>query len=187
MLDITMPGWGGALLPRRGSGTACPATKVLMLTVAEDEDKLCASTSKAGARAYVLKGVSAHELARVVRSRRRARRGLRHAVAGRGDTGHAHAQSGAGRIRSKGDEGKSEILKLVVGIDQPRDRRSWAGPVGGGRSSITSPTYQKAGCAQPHGRQRCWRCAAPGAKAPAGSTADAPSAAAAAANILGSC
>ena len=46
---------------------ACPATKVLMLTVAEDEDKLLASF-KAGARAYVLKGVSAHELAQVVRS-----------------------------------------------------------------------------------------------------------------------
>ena len=38
-----------------------------MLTVLEDEDKLLASF-KAGARAYVLKGVSAHELANVVRS-----------------------------------------------------------------------------------------------------------------------
>ncbi len=38
-----------------------------MLTVMEDEDKLLASF-KSGARAYVLKGVSAHDLARVVRS-----------------------------------------------------------------------------------------------------------------------
>ena len=66
MLDITMPGWGGIVTADK-IRTACPATKVLMLTVAEDEDKLLASF-KAGARAYVLKGVSAHELARVVRS-----------------------------------------------------------------------------------------------------------------------
>ncbi len=66
MLDITMPGWGGIATAEK-IRTACPATKVLMLTVAEDEDKLLASF-KAGARAYVLKGVSAHELARVVRS-----------------------------------------------------------------------------------------------------------------------
>ena len=66
MLDIAMPGWGGIATAEK-IRTACPATKVLMLTVAEDEDKLLASF-KAGARAYVLKGVSAHELARVVRS-----------------------------------------------------------------------------------------------------------------------
>jgi len=66
MLDITMPGWGGIVTAEK-IRAACPATKVLMLTVAEDEDKLLASF-KAGARAYVLKGVSAHELARVVRS-----------------------------------------------------------------------------------------------------------------------
>lgn len=66
MLDITMPGWGGIVTAEK-IRAACPAAKVLMLTVAEDEDKLLASF-KAGARAYVLKGVSAHELARVVRS-----------------------------------------------------------------------------------------------------------------------
>ncbi len=66
MLDITMPGWGGIVTADK-IRAACPAAKVLMLTVAEDEDKLLASF-KAGARAYVLKGVSAHELARVVRS-----------------------------------------------------------------------------------------------------------------------
>ncbi|MBE0613848.1 MAG: response regulator transcription factor [Burkholderiales bacterium] len=66
MLDITMPGWGGIVTAEKIKA-ACPATKVLMLTVAEDEDKLLASF-KAGARAYVLKGVSAHELASVVRS-----------------------------------------------------------------------------------------------------------------------
>jgi len=66
MLDITMPGWGGIATAEKIKA-ACPAAKVLMLTVAEDEDKLL-HRSRPGARAYVLKGVSAHELARVVRS-----------------------------------------------------------------------------------------------------------------------
>jgi two-component system, NarL family, nitrate/nitrite response regulator NarL len=66
LLDIAMPGWGGLVAAEKIT-TACPATKIMMLTVMEDEDKLLAAF-KAGARAYVLKGVSAHELARVVRA-----------------------------------------------------------------------------------------------------------------------
>jgi two-component system, NarL family, nitrate/nitrite response regulator NarL len=66
LLDIGMPGWGG-LVSAEKIATACPATKIVMLTVAEDEDKLLAAF-KAGARGYVLKGVSAHDLANVVRS-----------------------------------------------------------------------------------------------------------------------
>ena len=66
LLDIGMPGWGGIQAAEK-IATACPATRIVMLTVLEDEDKLLASF-KAGARAYVLKGVSAHELANVVRS-----------------------------------------------------------------------------------------------------------------------
>ena len=66
LLDIAMPGWGG-LATAEKLATACPATKVVMLTVAEDEDKLLAAFS-AGARGYVLKGVSARDLASVVRS-----------------------------------------------------------------------------------------------------------------------
>lgn len=66
LLDIGMQGWGGIVTAEKIT-TACPATRIMMLTVLEDEDKLLASF-KAGARAYVLKGVSAHELARVVRS-----------------------------------------------------------------------------------------------------------------------
>ena len=66
LLDIAMPGWGGIATAEKIT-TACPATRIMMLTVMVDEDKLLASF-KAGARAYVLKGVSAHDLARVVRS-----------------------------------------------------------------------------------------------------------------------
>ena len=66
LLDISMPGWGG-LETAQKINNACPATKIVMLTVSEDKDKLFAAF-KAGARAYVLKGVSASELVRVVRS-----------------------------------------------------------------------------------------------------------------------
>lgn len=65
LLDVAMPGWGG-LETARKLATACPASKVIMLTVVEDEDKLLAAFS-AGARGYVLKGVSARDLAAVVR------------------------------------------------------------------------------------------------------------------------
>lgn len=66
LLDIGMPGWGGLVTAEKIT-TACPATKIVMLTVFEDEDKLLAAF-KAGARGYVLKGVSARELVNVVRS-----------------------------------------------------------------------------------------------------------------------
>ena len=66
LLDIAMPGWDGLLTAEKIT-TACPATKIVMVTVFEDEDKLLAAF-KAGARGYVLKGVSARELAAVVRA-----------------------------------------------------------------------------------------------------------------------
>jgi DNA-binding NarL/FixJ family response regulator len=64
LLDITMP--GGGLVAAGEIATACPATKIIMLTVSEDEDDLLAAL-KAGASGYVLKGVSARELTGIVR------------------------------------------------------------------------------------------------------------------------
>jgi two-component system, NarL family, nitrate/nitrite response regulator NarL len=66
LLDISMPGWNGLVTAEKIT-TACPATMIVMLTMSEDKDKLFAAF-KAGARAYVLKGVSARELANVVRT-----------------------------------------------------------------------------------------------------------------------
>lgn len=66
LLDIGMPGWDG-LAAAEKIAIACPAAKIVMLTVFEDEDKLLAAF-KTGARGYVLKGVSARELANVVRA-----------------------------------------------------------------------------------------------------------------------
>src|SRR4030088_3460729 len=65
LLDVTMPGSG--IDAARKIAAACPATRIVMLTVSEDEDDLMAAM-KAGASGYVLKGVSASDLARVVRS-----------------------------------------------------------------------------------------------------------------------
>lgn len=65
MLDVTMPGDG--IRAARVISTVCPATRIIMLTVSEDEDDLMAAM-KAGARGYVLKGVSASELINVVES-----------------------------------------------------------------------------------------------------------------------
>jgi DNA-binding NarL/FixJ family response regulator len=64
--DNSMPGWSGITTAEKIS-IACPATAIVMLTVSDDKDKLLAAL-KAGARGYVLKGVSGRELAQVVRS-----------------------------------------------------------------------------------------------------------------------
>jgi DNA-binding NarL/FixJ family response regulator len=65
LLDIGMPGWGGLVTVEKLS-QACPATKVVMLTAFDDEDRLLAAF-KGGARGYVVKGVGAHDLANIVR------------------------------------------------------------------------------------------------------------------------
>ncbi len=65
ILDIAMPGSG--LEAARRIAAACPATRIVMLTVSEDEDDLLAAV-KAGASGYVLKGAGGRELVGVVRS-----------------------------------------------------------------------------------------------------------------------
>ncbi len=66
LLDVSMPGWGGILTAEKIT-LACPAAAIIMLTAADDTDKLLAAL-KAGARGYVLKGVSAKELGEAVRA-----------------------------------------------------------------------------------------------------------------------
>ncbi len=65
ILDIAMPGSG--LTAAREIAAACPATRIVMLTVSEDEDDLLTAV-KAGASGYVLKGAGASELVSVIRS-----------------------------------------------------------------------------------------------------------------------
>ena len=65
LLDVTMPGDGGIVTAEKVA-TAWPIVRIMMLTVSEDQDNLMAAL-KAGARGYVLKGVTARELANAVR------------------------------------------------------------------------------------------------------------------------
>lgn len=66
LLDITMPGQGG-LITAGNIAVACPVTKIVILTVSDHEDDLL-SAFKAGARGYLLKGISARDLENVIRA-----------------------------------------------------------------------------------------------------------------------
>jgi DNA-binding NarL/FixJ family response regulator len=63
LLDMAMP--GGGLVAAREITESTPATRVVILTASEDEDDLLGAM-KAGARGYVLKGVSGGELVRIL-------------------------------------------------------------------------------------------------------------------------
>ncbi len=65
LLDIAMP--GGGLTAARSITAALPQTRVVMLTVSEDEDDVLAAM-KAGASGYVLKGAAASELVAVLQT-----------------------------------------------------------------------------------------------------------------------
>jgi DNA-binding NarL/FixJ family response regulator len=64
-MDLAMPGIGGIEATQRIAATS-PATAILILTVSEDADDLL-EAHKAGARGYVLKGVSADGLLHAAR------------------------------------------------------------------------------------------------------------------------
>jgi DNA-binding NarL/FixJ family response regulator len=65
LLDIDMP--GGGLEAARVIATDCPVTKIVILTASEEDDHLIAAL-KIGARAFILKGVAARELLRILRA-----------------------------------------------------------------------------------------------------------------------
>lgn len=65
LLDVSLP--GGGLEAARAIANSCPVVKVAMLTVAEDEETV-SSALGAGARGYILKGISGQELADAVRN-----------------------------------------------------------------------------------------------------------------------
>jgi DNA-binding NarL/FixJ family response regulator len=65
LLDIDMPGSG--LEAARIVAEDCPVTRIVILTSSEEDDHLI-SALKIGARAYVLKGVAARELLRILRA-----------------------------------------------------------------------------------------------------------------------
>lgn len=65
LLDISMPGEGGIAAAQR-IAAAFPIIHIIMLTVSEDEDNLL-NALRAGARGYILKGISAQHLAGAIR------------------------------------------------------------------------------------------------------------------------
>lgn len=65
LLDITMPGTG--LKAAAEISAKCPVTKVVMLTVSEDEEDVL-EAFRVGARAYILKGVSGDDLTKILES-----------------------------------------------------------------------------------------------------------------------
>ncbi len=66
IIDLAMPGGGGIEATRR-IHASCPATAVLVLTVSEHPDDLMGAL-KAGAKGYVVKGVSGDGLVYAVRT-----------------------------------------------------------------------------------------------------------------------
>lgn len=65
LLDIDMP--GGGITAAQSIAVDCPVTKIVILTSSEDDDHLIAAL-KTGTRAYILKGVPARELLRILRA-----------------------------------------------------------------------------------------------------------------------
>lgn len=64
LFDVEMP--GGGIAAATDAHAACPNTRIVMLTVSEDEDDLVAAI-EAGATGYVLKGVAGRELVAILR------------------------------------------------------------------------------------------------------------------------
>lgn len=65
ILDITMP--GGGFEAAQAIAEAFPVIKIVILTASEDDEDVLAAL-KAGARAYVVKGVLAREMAEILRA-----------------------------------------------------------------------------------------------------------------------
>ncbi len=66
LLDLKLPD-GSGLDTVAAIGEECPFSKIIVLTVVEDEDALLLAL-KRGAQGYLLKGISSSELVRVVRA-----------------------------------------------------------------------------------------------------------------------
>jgi len=65
LLDLAIP--GGGMNAAQAIVATCPVTKIVILTASEEEDKVVLAL-KTGARAYILKGVSACELVSILRA-----------------------------------------------------------------------------------------------------------------------
>lgn len=112
LLDIAMPGKSGITTVAE-LASACPATRVIMLTVSEREDDLLTAL-KLGASGYVLKGVSAHELVEIVRTVARGEVYVSPLLAGHLLRELSHPRLGEGDQLAELTEREREMLRLVA-------------------------------------------------------------------------
>jgi DNA-binding NarL/FixJ family response regulator len=114
LLDLKLPD-GSGLTVARELQRQCPFSKVIVLTVVEDDEALLQAL-KEGARGYLLKGVSGEELVRVIRAVQQGETYVTPSMASR--LLSELAQPEAGRLgRSLGDdltERERTILELVA-------------------------------------------------------------------------
>ncbi len=113
LLDIDMPGNG--LEAARSITEAYPVIRVIMLTVSEAEENLLAAM-KAGAKAYILKGVAGRELLRVVRLVLTGESYVPPALAASllSDLGKSGAQKRTADLRDELTPREIEILELLA-------------------------------------------------------------------------
>jgi two-component system nitrate/nitrite response regulator NarL len=112
LLDIAMPGKSGITTVAE-LASACPATRVIMLTVSEREDDLLTAL-KLGASGYVLKGVSAHELVEIVRTVARGEVYVSPLLAGHLLRELSHPRPGDSDQLAELTEREREMLRLVT-------------------------------------------------------------------------
>jgi two-component system, NarL family, nitrate/nitrite response regulator NarL len=113
LLDVSIP--GGGIEAARTIATSCPEVKVVMLTVAEDEETVT-SALRSGARGYILKGVSGPDLIATIWRTHRGESYISPDLAARllaqmaPADGASRPNDGGGVLSSR----EKEILELVV-------------------------------------------------------------------------
>jgi DNA-binding NarL/FixJ family response regulator len=109
LLDIDIPGHGMSVIERIAHELP---TRILMLTAAADEDYVIAAL-KAGAHGYALKGVSARELADIIRTVNAGKGYVPPELAARLLTGMVAPASAANQLDDLTDR-ERQILELVA-------------------------------------------------------------------------
>lgn len=115
LLDIDIP--GGGLNAAQALAARIPVTKIVMLTVSEEEEHLLAAL-KAGAKAYVLKGVSGRDLITILRGVWRGEVYITPALATSlllEMTGTASGERSSANLLDDLTERERQILELVAG------------------------------------------------------------------------
>jgi DNA-binding NarL/FixJ family response regulator len=114
LLDVKLPDGTGLDIAEQIQRD-CPFTRIILLTVVEDEDVVVRAL-KGGAHGYVLKGVSANELVSVVRSVHRGETYVSPSVAGRllSELTSGSDADGAKSLVGGLSERERSILELVA-------------------------------------------------------------------------